>query len=112
MKTTAPAGLSRRNTFLGALFATLGSIMKLGAKSPEPKYIQHQWRQIGDNETLQRGDVWASRDPNNPEAELENYCTPGLTIQPIHCTQWKTPARARHGSGTCWRPIGSVPVFE
>lgn len=108
MKTPAT---SRRYTLLGLLCALLGSITKLGAKAPEPKYLKHQWRQIGDKETLQIGDVWASRDPNNPEPELENDCTPGLTIQLIRrTTHGKTPVPG-HASGTCWRPIGSIPVF-
>jgi hypothetical protein len=109
MKTPAT---SRRNTFLGLLCAFFGITTKLGAKSPEPKYIRHKWRQLGDKEILQIGDVWASKDPNDIQSGSGDDWSPGLTIQPVHPKQWETPARARHGSGTCWRPTGSVPVFE
>jgi hypothetical protein len=102
---------SRRNTFLGLLCALLGSITKLGAKSPEPKYHRVQWKKLH-NEPVGPGDMWVCHetDPNTPERQSEDYYN--LQMQAIHGSDHGTPAKdICRGNGDYWRPVGIVPVF-
>lgn len=71
-----------------------------------------QWRELGLDEPLQCGDMWASTDPNTPEKQTGGG---GYNLQ-MQAVNTKCYGSSRNsdndstnlGNGSHWRPIGIV----
>ena len=78
------------------------------AATSKLKYCRVQWRKLL-NEPDTPGDMWASRNPNEPERQDEGNLD--LQMRAVHPSYYgKSERRIGRNSGDYWRPVGIVDV--